>query len=295
MLILETIVHETIWGGDRLAPYTDKKYLKNIGHLYSLVSNEKFESKILNGKYKNKLFKKYFDENKVKFGLEKYNKFPFVIAIVDASDDLSLQVHPDDKMAKELENSEYGKNESWYFIDAPKNGKIYNGCRAKNKKELKEKIEQNKYNDIIDFLDVKKDDYVFVKAGTLHSMSAGSLVYEIEENCDLTYRFYDFERVDKNGQKRELHTSKALKTVDVKLKSKAVKFDKEKKERFYSIKLQKNKNKYKNESVSIECLTIINGNFIIDDVKVQRGTTLVIEPNEEIHFSNSDFIIARPI
>lgn len=295
MLILETIVHETIWGGDRLAPYTDKKYLKNIGHLYSLVSNEKFESKILNGKYKNKLFKKYFDENKVKFGLEKYNKFPFVIAIVDASDDLSLQVHPDDKMAKELENSEYGKNESWYFIDAPKSGKIYNGCKIKNKFEFEEKINQKKYDDIIDFLDVKKDDYVFVEAGTLHSMSAGSLVYEIEENCDITYRFYDFERVDKNGQKRELHTNKVLKSVNVNLKSKAETFDKEKKERFYSIKLQKDKNSYKNESETIECLTIINGKFIIDNIKIQRGTTLVLEPNEEIHFSNSDFIIARPI
>lgn len=295
MLILNTIPHETIWGGQKLLPYTKEKKIKKLGHLYSLVSNGKFESKILNGKYKGKFFKQYFDENKEKFNLQKYEKFPFVVALVDASDDLSLQVHPDDKIAQELENADFGKNESWVFLDAPNSKKNFNGCKVKNLEELKQRIEKNEFDKIIDYLHVKKGDYVFVKAGTLHSISAGSLVYEIEENCDLTYRFYDFDRIDSNGKKRELHTEKALKSLDVNLKSIAVDFDEEKKERFYTVKPLKNKESYSNTSNTLECLTIINGNFEIDNIKIQRGTTIILEPDERVELFNSDLIISKPL
>ena len=111
MLVIETIVHETIWGGKKLTPYSGTNN-KKIGHLYSLISNGELESKILNGEYRGQLFRKYFDENKARFGLSNYKEFPFLLALVDASDDLSLQVHPNDVMAKELEGADFGKTES---------------------------------------------------------------------------------------------------------------------------------------------------------------------------------------
>lgn len=294
MLIIKTMVHETIWGGEKLTPYsgTDNK---KIGHLYSLISNGELESEILNGKYAGQKFRTYFDENKDRFGLSKYKEFPFLLALVDATDDLSLQVHPNDEMAKKLENADFGKNESWYFLDAPKTGKIFDGCKAKTSNELREKVAQNKYDDVIDYLEVKSGDYVYIEAGTMHAMAAGSLVYEIEENCNATYRVYDFDRIDKDGKKRPLQTENALMSIDVNLKSKAEKYDTEKVERLYSTQLFEKTNEYTNKSQTLECLTVINGESEIENCKIQRGVTIVLEPQETVKLSNSDFIVARPL
>ena len=294
MQIINTIAHETIWGGEKLTPYTDVKSNK-IGHLYSLVSNGEYESKILNGKYKGQLFKQYFDENKKRLNLNNYQEFPFVLALVDASDDLSLQVHPNDKIAKELEKTDFGKNESWYFIDAPKSGKIYAGCKAKTAEELKEKVSNGDYEAIIDYLEVTNGDYVYIEAGTMHAMAAGSFVYEIEENCNATYRVYDFDRVDAHGNKRPLQTENALKAIDVNKKAKAQKYNEEKVERLYSTKLFRNISSYTNNSETLECLTIIEGEDIIENYKIQKGTTIVLEPKETVELNNIDFIVSRPI
>ena len=126
MLVIKTILHETVWGGKKLAKYCEYQS-ENIGHLYSLISNGTFESEILNGKYKGQIFKKYFDENKEWLNLGQYKNFPFLIALVDATDDLSLQVHPNDEVARELENLDFGKNESFYFLESPKSNKIFMG------------------------------------------------------------------------------------------------------------------------------------------------------------------------
>lgn len=294
MLVIKTIVHETIWGGNRLTPYSNSDCRK-IGHLYSLISNREFESEILNGEYNGQLFRKYFDENKVKFGLEKYKEFPFILALVDASDDLSLQVHPNDEIAKELENTDFGKNESWYFLEAPKSGKIYDGCKAKTSEELKQNVKENKYGDIIDYLPVQIGDYVYIKAGTMHAMAAGSLVFEIEENCNATYRVYDFDRIDKDGKKRPLQTENALNSIIIENKSKAERYisGAEKHERLYSTKLMKNIYEYQNETKSLECLSFLNGENILDECKIQKGVTVVLEPDEKIEINASDFIVSR--
>ena len=129
----------------------------------------------------------------------------------------------------------------------------------------------------------------------MHAMAAGSLVYEIEENCDATYRVYDFDRIDKDGKKRPLQTENALKSIDVELKSKAEKYDGEKVERLYSTQLFENKEEYTNKSNTLECLTVLNGKSEVDGFIVQRGTTIVLEPEETVKLNSSDFIIARPL
>ena len=294
MLIIKTIAHETIWGGTKLAPYANIESDK-IGHLYSLVSNGEYESEILNGEYKGQLFKKYFDENKKRLNLDNYKELPFVLALVDASDDLSLQVHPNDEIAKVLEKSDFGKNESWYFLEAPKTGKIFAGCKAKTSEELKEKVSKNLYNDIIDYLEVSNGDYVYIQAGTMHALAAGRFVFEIEENCNAKYRVYEFDSIDSKGNKRPLQTQNALMAINVDMKPKAQKYDEEKFERLYSTKLLKNLSKYENKSETIDCLTIINGEDTLEGYKVQKGTTIVIEPNESIDLNNLDCIVSRPI
>lgn len=293
MLVIKTIIHETVWGGNRLAKYCDSNS-KNIGHLYSLISNDTFESEILNGKYKGQSFKKYFDENKERLNLGQYKNFPFLIALVDATDDLSLQVHPNDEVAKELENLDFGKNESFYFLESPKTNRMFMGCKAKDLKELQEKIALKKYNETFGYLPVKIGDYVYIEAGTVHALSAGSLVYEIEENCDATYRIYDFDRVDKNGKKREIHLQSALKSICLDKKSTPKQYSGEIKERFYSTRLFENEVNHTNTSKTIECLTFLSEEAKVDEFLIKKGTTIVLEPNESINFSKSNFIVAKP-
>ena len=129
----------------------------------------------------------------------------------------------------------------------------------------------------------------------MHAMAAGSLVYEIEENCNATYRVYDFDRIDKNGKKRPLQTENALDSIDVNLKSKAVPFEGEKIERLYSTQLFKDVEEYTNNSNTLECLTVINGTSEIENCKIQRGVTIVLEPNETVTLNKSEFVIARPL
>ena len=182
MIILKPEVHETIWGGKKLTPYSNSTCEK-IGHLYSINCNEKETNMILNGPDAGKTLNAYFDENKARFGLEEYDYFPVIIALVEANDNLSIQVHPDDETAPILNPKiKRGKNESWFFIDAPTCGYIFDGCLCGSMDELKRSIAEGKMEAVTGHLEVKPHDYTYVVAGTLHAMTTGSLVYEIEEN-----------------------------------------------------------------------------------------------------------------
>lgn len=160
---------------------------------------------------------------------------------------------------------------------------------------MREKVAQGKYDDIIDYLNVEVGSYVYIEAGTMHAMAAGSLVYEIEENCNATYRVYDFDRIDKDGKKRPLQTENALTSIHVDKKSIAQKYDGEKVERLYATSLFTHKKEYTNKSNTIECLTVLSGKSEVEGFVVQKGTTIVLEPNETVKLNESDFIVARPL
>lgn len=294
MLILDTVPHETIWGGEKLLPYVEGDF-KKIGHLYSLCCEKGLENHILNGAYRGKPFQAYFEDNKQKFGLGAYDEFPLIIALVEAKDNLSIQVHPDDVVAGEEEGAAYGKNESWYFLEPPKSGKIFNGCLLRDKETICQKLNQGEYMSVVDYLDVKQGDYVYVEAGTLHALATGAFLYEIEENSPWTYRFYDFDRMDANGNKRELHTEKALKALKPELKSKRIHLgEQEIEERRYFLRKVEGENAYKNKSNTLECLTLIKGDFLAEGIRGTTGTTAVLEPGESIEGSFEMAIVARP-
>ena len=214
MLILKRIIHNTIWGGSRLSQYAGVAG-ENIGHLYSLYCRKGVSNEILNGEWKGKCLNDVFPLFKSAFGLASYEYFPLTLALTEAKENLSLQVHPTDKAAMELENKARGKRESWYFIEAPTSGSIINGCTCRDRVQMQQMIERGEFLQLADTLPVSVGDYVFVEPGTLHSITAGSLVFEIEEGSDYTYRFYDYDRTDSQGNKRELHLEKAVNTLDV--------------------------------------------------------------------------------
>ena len=294
MLVLETFAHETIWGGQKLVPYSNAD-VSRIGHLYSLCNEKGMESHILNGSYKGKTFHEFFCDNKDRYGLSEYDEFPLILALVEAKDNLSIQVHPGDDMAVSEEHAQYGKNESWYFIEAPVSGCLYNGCNAKSTEEVKEKLSSGHMMDVVGTLPVHNGDYVYVKAGTLHAMTSGSFVYEIEENSPWTYRLYDYDRVDSQGNRRQLHIEKGLRALDPFLKSESRQMpDDWIEERRYRLLKLKNKTEYCNESRTLQCLTIIEGSCTAEGQKALTGTTIVLLPGEKIEGDFRLALVAEP-
>ena len=296
MLILKRIIHSTIWGGPKISKLAGVEG-DTIGHLYSLYCREGISNEILNGEWQGRCLNDVFPLFKNEFGLGHFEFFPLTLALTEAHQNLSIQVHPNDKAASELEHKARGKRESWYFIDAPTSGTIINGCTCRDLSQKKMMIEQERFMEMADTLTVEQGDYVFVEPGTLHAITAGSLVFEIEEGSDFTYRFYDYDRTDSQGNKRELHTAKADAALDINLKSVSMKYDgtTEIKEKTYSTKLIKNTNIYTNESLGIECFTLVSGYLTCDGIDVPQGATVMLWPGETLDSGNVDLAFVSKI
>lgn len=144
------------------------------------------------------------------------SELPILIKFIDAKSDLSVQVHPTDEYAKEHENGQLGKSEMWYVLDATDDAKLIYGFKNKtNKEAIKKAIENGTLMKYLQRVPIKKDDLFFIEAGTVHAIGAGALVAEIQENSNLTYRLYDYDRIDKDGNKRALHVDKALEVANM--------------------------------------------------------------------------------
>ncbi len=142
---------------------------------------------------------------------EIYKDFPLLVKIIEADDDLSIQVHPDDKYAKEYENSR-GKTECWYVLDAKEGASLIIGHNAKNKAALTEAIEKGEWSSLLREVKVKKGDFFQIEPGTIHAIKGGVKLLEIQQSSDITYRLYDYDRLE-NGKKRELHIQKCVDTI----------------------------------------------------------------------------------
>lgn len=284
MLVLEPICHETIWGGPRISKFADVSS-KKIGHLYSVYCRKGISNRILNGKWSGMNLNDVFPLWKADFQMEKYPFFPLTLALTEADEHLSIQVHPDDAAANALEHSTRGKRESWYFLEPPKAGYIYNGCVCRNEAERDQFIAKKRYLDMTDTLPVKVGDYVFVEPGTLHSITAGSLVYEIEEGADFTYRFFDFDRIDTDGNRRELHIEKANASLRISKKSitKCYHGTSWLEETTYATRKLEEATAYKNESATVECFTLIQGQAVCDGIQLRPGMTAMLWPHESIY------------
>lgn len=283
MLVLKRIVHTTIWGGPKISRLAGVDG-DRIGHLYSLYCREGISNEILNGEWKGRCLNEVFPLIKDKVGMAQYEYFPLTLAMTEAQENLSIQVHPNDEAANALEHRARGKRESWYFIDAPTSGTIINGCTCRDKAEESQMIAEGRFMEMTDTLAVKPGDYVFVEPGTLHAITAGSLVFEIEEGSDFTYRFYDYDRTDADGNPRELHVEKATSALDINLKSVVKAYNgQEIKEKTYSTKLINNIDIYTNESNTIECFTLVNGAMAADSVEILPGSTVLLWPGEELN------------
>ena len=214
------ILKERIWGGEKLKTFLNKPIVSNItGESWEISAVENDISIISNGDYKNKNLNEIIDLfPEQTLGSQVYSKFgkqfPLLFKFLDAKLDLSIQVHPNDVLAKKRHQS-FGKTEMWYVMQADKNAEIIVGFKEnENQKRYLENLNNKSLLTILDAKSVKKGDVFFLETGTIHAIGAGTLIAEIQQTSDITYRIYDFDREDSNGDKREIHTELALEAIN---------------------------------------------------------------------------------
>lgn len=217
---LKPAYKDYLWGGTRLKKEFNKKSdLDIVAETWECSVHKDGESIVSTGTYKGKTLSEILKSNKDYLGThpKKIGKFPILVKFIDAKKDLSVQVHPTDEYAYKYENKSFGKTEMWYVIDAEKDAKlIYGFNRDVTKEQVRKAIEEGKLSKYLQRVDIKKNDVFYIPSGTVHAICSGALVAEVQESSNLTYRLYDYDRVDKNGNKRELHIDKALDVLNFK-------------------------------------------------------------------------------
>jgi mannose-6-phosphate isomerase len=219
-LQFQPILKDRIWGGTKLKTYLNKPITSEItGESWEISTVENDVSVIANGFFKGKSLNELINEFPEQvLGTKVYKQFgkqfPLLFKYLDAREDLSIQVHPNDELAKSRHNS-FGKTEMWYVMQADANSKLIVGFKEKSAPEhYLKSLEDNSIIDILDVKNVKQGDVFFLETGTVHAIGAGTVIAEIQQTSDITYRIYDFDRVDANGNTRELHVDLALDAIN---------------------------------------------------------------------------------
>ena len=214
-LFMKPVFQEKIWGGSRLKTVfgydipSDK-----IGEDWAISAHPNGVSMIENGPYKGQTLDQLWANEKALFGQPTEDVFPLLIKILDAEDDLSVQVHPDDTYGLKHEG-ELGKTECWYIIDAQPGAEIIYGHNAQTKEELTTMIQEGRWEELLTRVPVKKGDFFFVPSGTIHAIGKGIMILETQQSSDTTYRVYDYDRKDDAGQTRELHIQQSIDVTTV--------------------------------------------------------------------------------
>ena len=216
---LKPAFKDYLWGGTRLRDDFGKDCdFDKIAESWELSCHKDGNSVVADGEFAGLTLAQYIEkEGKSVLGTncEKFENFPILIKLIDAKDNLSVQVHPNNEYAQRVEG-EYGKTEMWYVVDCDEGASLLYGFKHNiTKEEFRERIENNTLLEVTNSVPVKKGDVFFIEAGTLHAIGKGILIAEIQQNSNTTYRIYDYGRVGKDGKPRELHVEKAKEVTNL--------------------------------------------------------------------------------
>ena len=308
ILFLKPIFKERIWGGNNLSKFFNLTLPSvNIGECWCITARKNDSSVILNGKYIGYSLYDLWLEKPYLFKNKENRPFPLLIKLLDASQPLSVQVHPNDHYANLYENDN-GKNEFWYFINAEIDAHIILGTTASNAEQFKNLVDNKQWESLFKKFAVKKGDFISIPAGTVHGLGKGLFVYEVQQSSDVTYRIYDYDRVDSNGIKRTLNIDSASKVLNYNSKDYNEIFNQQCFMHNNIKKLYKNENfiitlleicdhlVYKFEFNFLLC-TVIEGVGLVNDVKVKKGDSfLIVETNEIVlHGTMNIFVTSESL
>lgn len=305
ILFLEPVLQHNIWGGTRLV--TDFGYQSegtDIGECWGIAAHPHGDVSVKSGEYVGKKLSEFWEQEPQFFGKFSCDKFPLLIKIIDAKEDLSIQVHPDDVYAQTIEQETFGKMECWYILDCPSEASLVIGHNAATKEELIQMISQGKWNELIRRVPIQKGDFIQIDAGTVHAITAGCLILETQQNSDITYRLYDYDRRT-DGKLRELHIDKSIDVIEVPAKSvenSVVKTGEMPENRWNELVSCEYYSVYKMELTQCVCfshnesflnMSVVEGSGTIDGLTVKKGDHFLIPADYgEIVMEGSMTIIA---
>lgn len=215
ILYLKPVLKNCVWGGKRLVtefPY--QADFDTVGECWAISAHPHGDCTVSEGSYAGKTLSQLYREKPELFGSLDYEEFPLLVKIIDAKGDLSIQVHPDDTYARNVEHVPFGKTECWYIMDCPENAELVVGHHAASREELKQMISENRYEELIRRVPVHKGDMIQIDPGTVHAITGGILILETQQNSDITYRVYDYNRLV-DGKPRQLHVQQSIDVINV--------------------------------------------------------------------------------
>ncbi len=219
ILWMKPVFKQMIWGGNKLGSKWGYEIPgENTGECWAVSAHPNGDCTIKEGTFAGKTLSQLWSEEPQLFGNAAGDRFPLLIKIIDANDDLSIQVHPDDTYAGKNENGSFGKTECWYILDAPEGATLVIGHNAKDRAELEDMIGSGRWEDFLREVPVKKGDFIQIDPGTVHAIKGGIEILETQQNSDITYRVYDYGRLQ-DGKPRELHIEKSIDVITVPAKS----------------------------------------------------------------------------
>nr|WP_321153080.1 type I phosphomannose isomerase catalytic subunit [uncultured Acetatifactor sp.] len=219
LLFLDPVCTHNIWGGTRLREeFGYPAEGDGIGECWGISAHPEGDGTVRSGSFQGEKLSGLWDKHPELFGNLPYDRYPLLTKIIDAQDDLSIQVHPDDAYAQVYENGSLGKTECWFICDCAEDAAIVIGHNARTKEELEEMVRQGKWTELIREIPIHKGDFLQIDPGTVHAIKAHTLILETQQNSAITYRLYDYDRLQ-NGKSRELHIDKSLDVITVPAKS----------------------------------------------------------------------------
>ncbi|MCM3733555.1 mannose-6-phosphate isomerase, class I [Fictibacillus nanhaiensis] len=210
-IFLKPVFKDRIWGGTKLRDEFGYDIpTETTGECWGISAHSNGPSEVVNGPLKGKTLDHVWDEHRELFAGQEGEDFPLLVKILDAKTDLSVQVHPDDSYAREVEGEAFGKTECWYVIDCEPGAELVYGHHAESKLQFEEMVVDNRWNELLRKVSINPGDFVYVPNGTIHAIGAGTMILETQQSSDITYRVYDYDRRDDAGNTRELHIEKSI-------------------------------------------------------------------------------------
>lgn len=287
LLFLNPVLKDKIWGGTRLRDdFGYELPSETTGECWGISAHEYGDCTIREGVFEGKTLSELWNTHRELFGDVEGDKFPLLVKIIDAKEDLSIQVHPDDAYSLEHEEGSLGKTECWYILDCDEDSGIIIGHNAKDKEDARQMIAEGRWDDFIRRIPVQKGDFFQINPGCVHAICGGTLLLETQQNSDITYRVYDYERLS-DGEPRELHIEKSLDVITVPFVPSGYKSKTEigaafKKEMLYQCEYYKVTKLDVMGIVSFGMkdaflnVSVIEGNGFIDGMELKKGDHFII-------------------
>lgn len=308
ILRMEPVFKEMIWGGNKLGTQWGYDIPgDNTGECWAISAHPNGDCRIVDGSFAGKTLSQLWTEHPELFGNVDSDRFPLLIKIIDAKDDLSIQVHPDDAYAAVHENGSWGKTECWYILDATEGATLVIGHNAKDKPDLENMIQDGRWTEFIREVPVKTGDFIQIDPGTVHAIKGGIQILETQRNSDITYRVYDYDRLT-DGKPRELHVEKSIDVITVPAKSVAdsiVAVDTSKKNEFNELiaceyyrvwKLDITKEMQFEQKYPFLIMSVLTGDGLINGQYFKKGDHFILPNNYgDVHIQGEMELIASTI